>query len=181
MQTVVPSSTEAAAISDLLQALSFDRPAVARTDAEARQVALAAGETHAKGLKAFWALSDFHGGGVIGGALGLLAEYHRQDVISSSDLLRLQGLFEAFRTGDRQAAMRRSVEIHNDALADPNATPLALGLTSIAASNAALSAIDSRASTTAAADIAGYVLGFGIGGVGSVVLSLTASLTADSM
>ena len=149
-------------------------PPDAETD---RQNALDAGRIHQEVMDAIERLAEENGGGVLGAARGAMAECERRGRLTSADHARLRRVLDALSEGDAATANSTIVGIFEEAAADPDSTPLALTVCSIAAANATAAETDEESSHTAGmiADVAAPLLA----GPGAVPLFLPLSVGAS--
>lgn len=140
------------------------------TDSDARQTAKDFGRLHMDGMAQLAKLGEPHGGGLHGILVGMIEAYLSAGLISASDRTRLIDLFNAFRDRDQTKATARINAIHAAALADPEATPAAIAVSSVAASarDPALNNSWTNGFLTGYADAAGSLAGT-IAGPGGVI------------
>ncbi len=152
-------------------------------DAGARQSALDFGRLHIEGMRALEKLGAPHGGGLAGILVGVIEAYLAEGLITAADRARLIDLFEAFRDPDEAKATSRINAIHRAAVADPDASPAALAVSSVAASAREPVTFNSWSNgfITGYADAAGSLIGTAAGPLGVASTGVGASMLADQL
>ena len=153
-------------------------------DAGARQAALDFGRLHTDGMAALEKLGAPHGGGLAGILVGVIDAYLAEGLITAADRTRLIDLFEAFRDPDRAKGASRIAAIHAAAIADPDASPAALAVSSVAAHVTAPGPTFNSWKAgfiTGYADAAGSLLGTAGGPLGTASTGVSASMLADHL
>jgi hypothetical protein len=150
-------------------------------DASARQTALDFGKLHMEGMASLAKLGEGHGGGMGGILVGVMEAYLAAGLITAADRTRLIDLFEAFRDPDQAKASSRITAIHANAVADPDASPAAIAVSSVAAS--AREVVADSAWTngflTGYADAAGTLIGTAGGPLSAASTGIAASTLAE--
>ncbi len=153
-------------------------------DAGARRAALDFGRLHMDGMAALEKLGAPHGGGLAGILVGVIEAYLAEGLSPAPDRARLLDLFEAFRARDRANGASRIAAIHAAAVADPDASPAALAVSSVAASVTAPGPTFNSWTAgylTGYADAAGSLLGTAGGPLGAASTGISASMLADQL
>jgi len=153
-------------------------------DAAAREAALDFGRLHMDGMAALEKLGAPHGGGLAGMLVGVIEAYLAEGLITAADRTRLIDLFEAFRDPDRANGGSRIAAIHAAAVADPDASPAALAVSSVAASVTAPGPTFNSWTAgyiTGYSDAAGSLLGTVGGPLTTASTGIAASTLADHL
>lgn len=153
-------------------------PTIPIDPATDRQNALDAGRIHTEVMQAIERLAEENGGGLLGAARGAMAECERRGLLTSADHSRLQRVLDALVEGDAASANSTIVGIFEEAAADPNSSPLALTVCSIAAANATAAMTDELSISTTAGAIADVAVPL-LAGPGALPLILPLSVGAS--
>ena len=151
-------------------------------DAGARQAAMNFGKLHMDGMAALVKLGESHGGGLAGILVGVIETYVEAGLITTADRKRLIDLFEAFRDPDRAKAGKKIVDIHAAAVADAGSSPVALAVSSVAASACGADTTFGSFTNgfiTGYADAAGTLVGSAGGPLGAASTGVMASTVAE--
>ena len=121
--------------SDLFTGFPFSVAGLASswaTDSSSRQQALDFGRLHVEGMASLRRIGAAHGGGRHGMIVGVIEGLVAAGIITAADRVRLIELFEAFLEKDPAKAIAAIKAVHAAAVADPDASPAALAVSSVA-------------------------------------------------
>jgi hypothetical protein len=156
---------------------------------DGRDRALALGPMHGHVVESLLNLGAQNGGGLRGIVVGMFDRLEALQIMNGGDRTHLEALMELLRANegssgaDQQAAFTQLQVMHEALVADPAASPFALGCSSVVLDSVtrALSRHDPNpAIVTAYADLAGYILGGTGGPLGSYAVGAGLSVLAST-
>ena len=148
---------------------------------DGRERALALGRLHGQVVESLMNLGAQNGGGLRGILVGTFDRLEGLKIINASDRAHLEALIQLLRANeassiaDQQIALTQLQAMHEALVADPTASPFALGCSSVVLDTVtrALNKNDLSALTgyvTAYVDMAGFVIGGTGGPLGSLAV-----------